>query len=120
LAAWFGLLVTALNLIPVGQLDGGHVVYALFADRARYVYRFGWWACIALALVNPSWLVWAVLLFFLGRIHPRTVRDEEPLGGARVVVALLGLFVFVLCLTPNPFPGMWKELGVPSLFGIWP
>jgi membrane-associated protease RseP (regulator of RpoE activity) len=111
MAAWFGLLVTALNLIPVGQLDGGHVVYALLPRRARLVSRMGWWICIGLVAVSPSWLVWAILLRFLGQAHPPTSRDEAPVGRGRVVVGLLGLLVFALCLTPDPFPGVWKEFG---------
>jgi membrane-associated protease RseP (regulator of RpoE activity) len=111
LAAWFGLLVTALNLMPVGQLDGGHVLYALFRGHARRLSRLAWWACLALVLVSPSWIIWTVFLFFLGRDHPATVDDGTPLGGARVAVSLIGLGVLVLCFMPDPLPGAWSQLG---------
>jgi membrane-associated protease RseP (regulator of RpoE activity) len=111
LAAWFGLLVTALNLMPVGQLDGGHVVYALLRERAHVVSRIGWWACLGLVLLSPSWILWAVLLRFLGRPHPNTVDDLSPLGAPRVAIAVLGLAVFVLCFIPDPFPGAWGIFG---------
>jgi membrane-associated protease RseP (regulator of RpoE activity) len=111
LAAWFGLLVTALNMMPVGQLDGGHVVYALLKEKAHIVSRIGWWACLALVFVSPSWILWAVLLRFLGRPHPNTVDDEAPLGAVRIGVAILGLAVFVLCFIPDPFPGAWGIVG---------
>jgi membrane-associated protease RseP (regulator of RpoE activity) len=107
LAAWFGLFLTGLNLIPLGQLDGGHVVYALLRDKAALVFRVGFWACVALIYIGPSWILWSILMFFLGRRHPSTVDDFQPVGDGRVVVAVLGLVVFVLCFSPNPFPDSW-------------
>ena len=60
LAAWFGLLVTALNLMPIGQLDGGHVTYALLRKRAHSISRIASWICVALVYFGPSWIVWAM------------------------------------------------------------
>ena len=110
LAAWFGLFVTALNLIPVGQLDGGHVVYAVFGPWASIISRLGWWVCVCLIYFSPSWIVWAILIRLLGRQHPRTMNDYEPVGRGRVLVGLLGLAVFVVCFVPSPIAGSWEAL----------
>lgn len=122
LSAWFGLFLTALNLIPIGQLDGGHVTYALFRGRAALVARGAWWLAVLLVfLVGPSWILWAVLVRVLGLRHPRTLDDDAPVGRGRVLVGLLGLAVFVACFLPNPFVQSWdqffdalRELGVTS------
>ena len=121
-AAWFGFLITALNLMPVGQLDGGHVVYALFRERALLVSRIAWWCCVGLIFVSPSWIVWAVFLHFLGKGHPRTVDDESPFGRGRILVALLGLGVLVASFMPDPLPGAWKDFGElgRALLSLWP
>jgi membrane-associated protease RseP (regulator of RpoE activity) len=112
-AAWFGLLVTALNLMPIGQLDGGHVTYALFGRRAFSLSRAMWWMSLVLVvLVGPSFLLWTVLVRVLGFRHPRTLDDDAPVGRARALVGVLGLAVFLLCFTPSPFPGMtWGFVG---------
>jgi membrane-associated protease RseP (regulator of RpoE activity) len=109
LAAWFGLFVTALNLIPIGQLDGGHVTYALLRERARRISQIGWWVCIALAYFGPNWLVWAAVLRVLGRRHPSTMDDWAPVGRARAVVGLLSLAVFVVCFVPDPIIWSWRD-----------
>ncbi|HSD66787.1 MAG TPA: site-2 protease family protein [Vicinamibacteria bacterium] len=109
LAAWFGLFVTALNLMPIGQLDGGHVTYALLRDKARLISRVGSWACVALVVFSPSWILWAILVRVLGRRHPATLDDESPVGRARVVVGLLSLAVFVVCFVPNPVVVSWSD-----------
>jgi membrane-associated protease RseP (regulator of RpoE activity) len=110
LAAWFGLLVTALNLMPIGQLDGGHVTYSLLRDRAHRISRVASWLCVALVYFGPSWILWAILMRVLGRRHPPTLDDEAPIGRARVVVGLLSLVVFVVCFTPNPIVVSWREV----------
>jgi membrane-associated protease RseP (regulator of RpoE activity) len=119
LAAWFGLFLTALNLIPVGQLDGGHVTYALMRRRAWTVSRIGSWACVALVYLSPTWLLWALLLRVLGRPHPPTLDDEAPVGRARVWVGLLALAVFILCFMPRPITVSWGDF-FPSLAGYFP
>ncbi len=110
-AGWFGLLVTALNLMPVGQLDGGHVVYALLRDRAVIVSRVAWWACVGLIVViGPTWILWAVLLRVIGMRHPPTIDDGAPIGRGRAVVAAVALVVFALSFLPNPFLVTWSDL----------
>jgi membrane-associated protease RseP (regulator of RpoE activity) len=109
LAAWFGLLLTALNMIPIGQLDGGHVTYALLRDRAALVSRIGAWVCLLLVYYGPNWLVWSALLRFLGRRHPPTLNDDDPLGRGRVAVGLLGYAVLAVCFIPAPIEWSWVD-----------
>jgi membrane-associated protease RseP (regulator of RpoE activity) len=106
-AALFGLLATALNLLPVGQLDGGHLAYANLGSRAKYVTYVTLGVTLALgATVATSWLFWfgliVILLRFTGVEHPPTVDDHEPLDRTRVAVSILAIIIFVLCFTPWP------------------
>ncbi len=103
-AGWVGLLVTALNLIPIGQLDGGHVAYVLFGKKARQLF---WPVIIGLAgLVvftgSTMWGVWIVMLFFLGRTYAEPLDDITPLDAKRRWVAIFALILFVLIFTPIP------------------
>ena len=109
LAAWFGLLITALNLMPIGQLDGGHVTYSLVRERAHRISRIASWVCVALVYFGPSWILWAVLMRVLGRRHPQTLDDAAPVGRARVIVGLMSLAVFVLCFVPDPIVFSWRD-----------
>lgn len=110
LAAWFGLLVTALNLMPIGQLDGGHVTYALLRRHAHAISRVASWVCVALIYFGPSWILWAILMRVLGRPHPPTLDDAEPVGRGRQLVGLLSLIVFVVCFVPDPIVVSWRDL----------
>jgi len=109
-ASWVGLLMTSLNLLPVGQLDGGHVVYAVFGRRGHKILAFVIYAgVVALALhaIFSSgwigWVVYAVLLALVLRIgHPPVADEYEKLGAPRIVVAIIGLIVFLLCFMPVP------------------
>ena len=109
LAAWFGLFVTALNLMPIGQLDGGHVTYALLRERARLISRIGSWVCVALVYFGPNWILWAIIVRVLGRRHPSTLDDEAPVGPARAWIGVLSLAVFVVCFVPNPIVFHWHD-----------
>jgi membrane-associated protease RseP (regulator of RpoE activity) len=103
-AAWLGLLVTTLNLVPLGQLDGGHVVYALLGRRgAHAVSRLVSWGLLAGGLfLSWNWLVWwALTRFVIGLRHPPSV-VEEPLDPARAAVAVLSLVLFALTFVPIP------------------
>jgi membrane-associated protease RseP (regulator of RpoE activity) len=110
LAAWFGLFMTALNLMPIGQLDGGHVVYSLVPRSAERVSKVGWWTCLALVYFGPNWILWSILLRLLGRRHPPTLNDAAPAGRARVVLGVLSLVVFALCFVPNPIVFSWSDV----------
>lgn len=105
-AAWFGLLATALNLFPLAQLDGGHVAYAVFGARARWITLASAAAILALTLVSGSWIAWAILVVVVlsvaGLSHPPTADDALPLGRRRTALALAAAVVFALCFTPAP------------------
>lgn len=110
-AAWFGLFVTALNMMPVGQLDGGHVAYALWPRYAQRVSRAGLVVCLLLLYFRPTWLVWTILLWVLGRRpHPRTLFDELPTDRARLWIGLLGYAILAVCFTPSPIQISWPDL----------
>jgi membrane-associated protease RseP (regulator of RpoE activity) len=101
-AAWVGLLATALNLMPIGQLDGGHILYSFIGEHHRFLTNLFIAALIPLAfLFSWSWIVWAVILFFLGRRHPR-IYDSTPLGAGRIQLGLLALVIFILSFSPAP------------------
>ena len=105
-AAWFGLLATALNLFPIGQLDGGHISYAVLGRKSTLV-TLGTVVClIVLTYLSTSWLVWTVLtvvmLLTFGPRHPRTFDEEVPLDRARLWLAAFALLMFILCFTPAP------------------
>ena len=108
-AGWVGLFVTGLNLLPVGQLDGGHVAYALFGERSS---RFFWPVIIGLALIvvyswlqGPpalTWVLWIFLLMAFGRVHARPLEDITTLDPRRRVLAVFTLVLFFLCFVPLP------------------
>jgi len=101
-AGWTGLLVTALNLIPIGQLDGGHVLYSLIGERARRLYFPLLALMIALVFVTDVWLIWVVLLLLFGRVYATPLDMITPLDNRRRWIAILALVVFVLIFVPAP------------------
>ena len=105
-AAWFGLLMTALNLFPIGQLDGGHISYAALGGRSTGLTLGGVAVVVGLTFFSLSWLLWAVLmvtmLLVLGPRHPRTPDHDLPLDSRRRWIALATAAIFVLCFTPAP------------------
>ena len=109
LAAWFGFLVTALNLMPVGQLDGGHVAYAILRRRSLPLSRFVQAMGLVLLWYSPLWLAWMVVMLVIGKRHPPTLADHRPVGRLRVAIGLVGLVVFALCFTPKPLLLSWSD-----------
>ena len=109
-AAWFGLLATALNLFPIGQLDGGHISYAVLGRRSTYVTLATIGVAIVLTYFSTSWLVWTVLMVAMlvafGPNHPRTSDEDVPLDRPRLILAIVALLMFVLCFTPAPIEPM--------------
>ena len=105
-AAWFGLLATALNLFPAGQLDGGHISYAAFGRRSTLVTYATVVLTIFLAFWSRSWLLWAFLMIAMllmsGPNHPRTQDENLPLDDTRRIVAYVALVIFLVCFTPAP------------------
>jgi len=127
LAAWAGLLVTAFNLMPVGQLDGGHVLYSLAGQRARLLT----WPVIGFLVVLgllfwQGWFLWAALIFLFGQSHPDPLDDITRLDAPRKIIAVLVLLIFLLTFTPLPMqiimgeappPGSEQVLGLGVLVG---
>lgn len=103
LAGWFGLFVTFLNLLPVGQLDGGHVTYAMFGRSHRWIARI---FIVVIAVLGfggwQGWFMWVVLLMFIGVDHPPTYDHITPLDGRRRVAAWLTVGAFFLTFMPEP------------------
>lgn len=101
-AGWAGLLVTALNLIPAGQLDGGHVLYVLLGRRARAFLPVILGILILLGTVWSGWWLWAGIIFLLGRVHAEPLDQITPLDPRRRLIAISGLLIFILVFTPVP------------------
>ena len=103
-AGWVGLFITSLNLIPIGQLDGGHVLYALLRRKAHMVATVLLFSAVFVVIYGQLWH-WSVMLFLLllmGPIHPPTADDEEPLGLGRIILGWLTLAFIVVGFTPVP------------------
>ncbi len=103
-AAWFGFFATALNLLPVGQLDGGHVSYALFGGLHKRISQAFLFTLIPLGLFYwQGWLLWTTVLLFIGLRHPVTLDDSVPLQTRHTALGWIALAMFALCFTPMPF-----------------
>jgi len=101
-AAWVGVLATALNLLPIGQLDGGHILYAFFSRHHKLLSRLFVAALIPLGIeYSRSWLVWAALILFFGMRHP-VIHDRSQLGTNRILLGVLALVIFIGCFTAVP------------------
>ena len=105
-AAWFGMLATAWNLLPFGQLDGGHLTYATLGDSSRYFSLVTVAGAVVMTFISYSWLAMTVMmvamLIFLGPRHPRVMYEYEPLQRGRVSLAIFAIVMFVVCFTPVP------------------
>jgi membrane-associated protease RseP (regulator of RpoE activity) len=117
-AGWFGLFVTALNLLPAGQLDGGHIAYAVWGRAHRLLAQTTFLGLIAMGIgpfflnllpgVGPvpgwsGWLIWALLLSVFGLRHPPVLDDVTPLTGPRRIIGVLAIVLLLLLITPVPF-----------------
>jgi membrane-associated protease RseP (regulator of RpoE activity) len=101
-AGWTGLFITGLNLIPIGQLDGGHVISTLLGRKAQRLYLPIVGVFLALSFFNSMWLLWTLLLFFLGRLYAMPLDTVTPLDTRRRWLAYAALIIFVLVFVPNP------------------
>jgi membrane-associated protease RseP (regulator of RpoE activity) len=101
-AGWAGLLVTGLNLIPAGQLDGGHLMYVLLGRRTRRLWPFLVGILMLMGFLWQGWWIWAALLFVLGRVHAEPLDEITELDPRRRVIAVLGLLLFLLVFMPVP------------------
>ncbi len=101
-AGWFGMLATALNLMPTGQLDGGHIVYALFGQKAKVISKITVLVLVAFGILFwKGWLFWALLITIIGTDHP-PLFSFEPLDRKRKALALLTLLILILSFIPAP------------------
>ena len=109
-AAWFGMLATALNLFPIGQLDGGHICYAVLGSRSTFVTFAMIVVAVTLCYFSTSWIVWTllivVMLAMFGPRHPRVFDEHVPLGRTRLLLALFAVVMFILCFTAAPIRPM--------------
>jgi membrane-associated protease RseP (regulator of RpoE activity) len=103
-AAWVGMFATCMNLLPIGQLDGGHILYSFFPERHRTVSKVLCIALLPLGKLWLGWLVWGAILLWLGRRHP-LILDTGDLGPGRRKLGWIALAIFVLCFTFRPIGG---------------
>jgi membrane-associated protease RseP (regulator of RpoE activity) len=108
--AWFALFVSGLNLLPIGQLDGGHVAYAVLGSRTRIL------STVVLGIISilgillwPGWYVWMSFVFLSGWLHPPPLNTLEPLSKGRRILGIVVFVLMILLFTPTPFPGMWAQ-----------
>ena len=102
-AGWVGLLVTALNLLPIGQLDGGHISYAVFGRRSRLYAKLAYGGLLIFTLtMSPNYALFLIILLAIGIKHPPTMNDAIPLDPLRKKIAWLLAATFVLCFMPTP------------------
>lgn len=102
-AGWIGLFVTSLNLIPVGQLDGGHIAYALFGEKHIYLSNVLIPVMVLFGLFWEGWAIWAILLLILGLRHPPVLYWEVPLDRKRRFIGWLAFVIFIITFIPVPF-----------------
>lgn len=104
MAGWFGLLITGLNMLPISQLDGGHVIYGLFGRSSRLIARSMLVLAIAYIVVSGdyTWTAMALLVIFLGVDHPTTADDHARIGAFRWALGFASLVIPILCFTPMP------------------
>jgi membrane-associated protease RseP (regulator of RpoE activity) len=112
-AGWTGLLVTALNLIPIGQLDGGHVLYSLIGEHARKLYFPLLAIMIALVFVTDVWFIWVFLLLLFGRVYATPLDMITPLDKRRRWIAVLAMVAFILIFVPAPLQAQGGDPNLP-------
>lgn len=100
-AAWVGMFATSMNLLPIGQLDGGHILYSFFPQRHKLISKIICVTMLPLGYFWPGWFLWAVILFLLGRRHP-LIYDPQPMSAGRRTLAWVALAIFILCFIYMP------------------
>lgn len=105
LAGWFGLFVTVINLLPIGQLDGGHILYAVLGRRARWIGLATVVGLLALGQItqSPTWTLWGFLGALFGIKHAPPMDDVTPLDPLRRIIAVVTLIIFIVIFVPTPF-----------------
>jgi membrane-associated protease RseP (regulator of RpoE activity) len=111
-AAWFGMLATSLNLLPFGQLDGGHISYAAFGAKSRYISMATLATALGLTVWSFSWISMTIMMiamaYFLGFGHPSIIDEHEPLDPRRRIIAICAVIIFILCFTPVPIDTLFN------------
>lgn len=117
-AGWVGLFITALNLLPAGQLDGGHIIYALFGRHSKVIFRLTLAGITVVCLFyNLGWLLLVLFLMLIGFKHPPPLDDDTPLDLPRKVAGGLAFVIFFMSFTPIPFPSF--AISIPALLESW-
>lgn len=117
-AGWVGLFITSLNLLPTGQLDGGHIIYALFGSHSKIIFRLTLLGITLICLIyNLGWLLLVIILFFIGYKHPPPLDDQTPLDWRRKVIGGLAFLIFFTAFTPVPFPTL--AVGLREVLHSW-
>jgi membrane-associated protease RseP (regulator of RpoE activity) len=117
-AGWVGLFITSLNLLPTGQLDGGHIIYALFGRHSKIIFRLTLVGITLISLIyNVGWLLLVIILFFIGYKHPPPLDDITPLDWRRKVVGVFAFVIFFTAFTAVPFPGL--SVGLKEVLSSW-
>ena len=119
-AGWFGLMATLINLFPFGQLDGGHISYAVLGRKSTVVSYATLAAAIMLSFFSLSWIVWVVvmlaMIYFFGPHHPRTYDEDTRLDTGRMWLAAFAVLMFVLCFMPMPVSKLDLVTGARTFF----
>lgn len=102
-AGWLGYLVTAINLLPVGQLDGGHILYALVGEKHRIIGYVIFGVVILLIPLWPGWLIWAILFLVIRFKHPPPLDRVSPISRRNKIIGIISLVIFILTFMPVPF-----------------
>lgn len=117
-AGWVGLFITSLNLLPAGQLDGGHIIYSLFGPHSKIIFRLTLLGISLICLLyNLGWLLLVVLLFFLGYRHPPPIDDYTLLDRRRKFAGVFAFLVLFTTFTPIPFPSL--AVGIREVLKAW-
>ncbi|MEK6233192.1 MAG: site-2 protease family protein, partial [Planctomycetales bacterium] len=111
-AGWVGLFLTGLNMLPISQLDGGHVSYALLGSRSFWLARGVMALGVAYTVYSGyfAWVLMLLLLFLIGPTHPPTANDKAPMGTGRIILGYVSLFIPVLCFTPEPLSRVYLNI----------
>jgi membrane-associated protease RseP (regulator of RpoE activity) len=102
-AGWVGLLVTMINLLPLGQLDGGHIIYGLIGRKQHLVSKFFIVVMMLLGFWWQGWWFFGLLVFLFGIYHPPTLDDNRPISTGARIMGLMAILIFVICFIPVPF-----------------
>jgi Zn-dependent protease len=102
-AGWVGMFVTSLNLLPMGQLDGGHIIRGLFPRHYRKIYRLTAFILLLIGLLWPGWILWTIIVFLMTRLeHPGPLNDVSELDLRGKLYGVMGIIILILCFTPVP------------------